>query len=119
MNNNYYNKQLKVLAGKNRRESTKAEIRLWCEVLKSKKTSYTFSRQRPVDRYIADFMWKELKLIIEVDGITHNWKIDKDIERDKVLIEKGFHILRFRDQDIMENIDGVAKLVELKIEELK
>ena len=119
MRNLNYNKKLKPFARKNRKESTKAEIRLWCEVLKSKKTGYSFFRQRPVDRFIVDFMCKELKLVIEVDGITHNWKIEEDKQREKELMNLGFCILRFRDEDVMDNIEGVAQLINLKIEEMK
>ncbi len=111
MLNLYYNKNLKQLARKNRNESTKAEIRLWTELLKAKKTGYQFLRQRPVLNYIADFLCKKLMLIIEVDGITHDWKIDSDQQRDRVLMSKGFSILRFTDQEVMENIEGVEKVI--------
>lgn len=98
-----YNKVLKELARNLRKNSTKAEIRLWSEVLRAgKMKGYPFLRQRPVLNYIADFMCKELKLIIEVDGATHNdeeqWY--KDRERQKELEEYGFTVLRFSDDEI-------------------
>ena len=81
--NFYYNKRLKDLARQLRKQSTKAEIKLWNEVLRSKQMhGYTFLRQRPVLNFIADFMCKELKLIIEVDGYTHEleekWRLDQE-----------------------------------------
>lgn len=71
---NLYNKKLQPYASKNRKQMTKAEACLWKYVLKAKMTGYTFNRQRPVLNYIADFMCKEKKLIIEVDGITHTFE---------------------------------------------
>lgn len=73
--NCYYNKNLKELARKLRKDSTKAEIRLWQELLQNKQMyGYAFLRQRPVMNFIADFMCKELMLIIEVDGYTHHFQ---------------------------------------------
>ena len=70
--NNYYNKNLKSFARKHRNDSTKAEVKLWSEILSKKKMlGFQFLRQRPIDNFIADFFCKELKLIIETDGITH------------------------------------------------
>ena len=71
--NNYaYNKKLRPFANKLRKEMTKAEACLWKYALRAgQMKGYQFRRQRPVLRYIADFLCKELKLVIEVDGITH------------------------------------------------
>ena len=67
-----YHKDLKEIARKLRNDSTPAEIRLWTKLLRSKQMKgYQFLRQRPVLNYIADFMCKELRLIIEVDGESH------------------------------------------------
>ena len=71
--NNYaYNKKLRPFANKLRKEMTKAEACLWKYASRAgQMKGYQFRRQRPVLRYIADFLCKELKLVIEVDGITH------------------------------------------------
>ncbi len=77
---------------------TKAEACLWKFVLGAKQMmGYQFRRQRPVLNYIADFMCKELNLIIEVDGITHQWEgvADNDLIREEKLTSVGFYILRF------------------------
>ena len=79
-----YNKKLKHRSRKLRNESTMAEIRIWSELLRGRKMlGYPFLRQRPVLHYIADFMCKPLKLIIEVDGFTHDnpEKLRRDNER--------------------------------------
>jgi uroporphyrinogen-III synthase len=119
--NLYYNKSLKELARQLRKNSTKSEIRLWSELLQGKKTGYTFLRQRPVLNYIADFFCKELKLIIELDGYSHEfeqtWK--KDNQRQKELDEAGFKVLRFADEDVMKDLRNVESEIMYWIEKLE
>ncbi len=86
--NNYYNKKLKPFAKHLRKKSTKGEIILWMYVLKSGQLKgYHFLRQRAIAGSIADFFCKELKLVIEVDGITHDEKAEEDKSRDEKLKE--------------------------------
>jgi len=106
--NNYYNKNLKLRAREMRNNSTKGEIRLWCELLRGRKLrGYQFSRQRPVFNFIADFMCAKLNLIIEVDGPIHNFRKKKDINRDKLLNSLGFIVLRFTEEEIRLKIEKV------------
>ncbi len=121
MNKNfYYNTNLKELARLLRKNSTRAEIRLWTEVLRGKNTGYTFLRQRPILIYIADFMCKDLQLIIALDGYSHNfeqqWK--KDLKRQKELEDKGFKILRFSDDEVMNNLENLDGEIMYWIEKL-
>lgn len=112
--NHSYNKQLRPLAGQLRNNSTAAEIRLWCEVLrKGQLLGYSFLRQRPIDQYIADFVCKELKLVIEVDGITHQWaeNVQRDEQKDKRLQELGFTVLRFTDQQVKDQLNRVREVL--------
>ena len=70
-----YNKSLRPLAGALRKNMTKAEACLWKYVLRAgMMKGYTFNRQRPVLDYITDFLCKKLRLVIEVDGITHQYE---------------------------------------------
>ena len=121
--NNYsYNKQLQPLAHKLRSEMTKAEASLWKYALKARKMKgYQFRRQRPVFKYIADFMCTELRLVIEVDGITHAFEETaiKDSRKDHDLASLGIRVLRFADDDVLKNIHGVAKRIEEVIEEIE
>jgi len=115
--NNHYNKNLKPLARNLRHDSTKAEIRLWCELLSGKRLGgYGFRRQRPIGTYIADFMCLELKLIIEVDGYSHQFKTEADKERDNALTELGFTVLRFSDAEVMRDLPNVQRTLEIWIE---
>jgi len=104
----YYNKELKQFARDLRKNSTLSEKIMWKELLKSGKLmGYQFLRQRPLDKYIADFLCKELKLIIELDGATHIGKEKKDIKRQTSLENKGFTIIRFKDSEVMEQFQCV------------
>jgi very-short-patch-repair endonuclease len=110
----FYNPQLKQKASYLRKSMTKAEACLWKYALRAGGIcGYKFKRQRPVSFYIADFMCIELKLIIEVDGLTHQNEtvFNKDQIREKHLRVLGFEILRFSDKAILENIDGVKTIL--------
>lgn len=68
--------------------------------------------------YIADFMCKELRLIIEVDGITHDDKFEEDKRRTNELNQAGFWVARFTDNEVLTNIQGVAKQIEKVIRQI-
>jgi len=109
-----YNPNLRQKANHLRSNMTKAECCLWKYVLRAKTLKgYGFRRQRPILNFIADFICFELKLIIEVDGVTHHDEkvIRKDRIKDKVLQENGFTILRFTDAEILGNITSVTKIL--------
>ncbi|MCP2043690.1 endonuclease domain-containing protein [Pontibacter sp. HSC-36F09] len=116
--NSHYNKKLKKFAKDLRTDSTKAEVRLWCEVLSKGKTGYNFLRQRPISNYIADFMNKELKLIIEVDGYSHNFKFEDDQKRDQELLKLGYKVLRFTDEEVLKDLPNVQRVIEDCLEKL-
>ncbi|MFD2248344.1 endonuclease domain-containing protein [Pontibacter ruber] len=113
--NHGYNKKLQPFVKVLRVTSTKAEVRLWCEVLRNGKQGYPFLRQRPLYNYIANFLCKDLKLIIEVDGYTHNFKTEEDAERDAVLAGYGFTTLRFTDEEVMKDLPNVQRTIEVWI----
>lgn len=121
-NHNLYNKILQPFAHENRYQMTKAEACLWKYALRAKMMcGYTFNRQRPVLNYIADFMCKELKLIIEVDGYSHTLDevIEKDIRKQNDLEKAGFTVIRFTDEEVLKRIEEVRRSLEIKIEEIK
>jgi len=81
---------------------------------------YQFTRQRPVLNYIADFMCKELLLIIEVDGNSHltDEVQRKDIRKQKDLEEAGFYVLRIEDGGVLKNLSWVQAVISQTIERL-
>jgi len=120
MRNNYhYNKNLKDYAKKLRNNSTKAEILLWKNLLRAKQFhGFAFLRQRPIGNYIADFMCKELKLIIEVDGFSHQFSYEKDLLKDKELNKLGFNVIRISDEEVIYDIENTILRLEGLIKEL-
>jgi very-short-patch-repair endonuclease len=108
----HYNPELQPRARRLRHRATKAEACLWKYVLRARKMmGFQFRRQRPVLWYIADFMCKELKLIIECDGVTH---LDPDVQaydrkRQRNLEQAGYHVIRFADRDVLHSIDSVRQ----------
>ncbi|MBL0309636.1 MAG: DUF559 domain-containing protein [Bacteroidetes bacterium] len=121
-NNHAYNKDHQPFANKLRKEMTKAEACLWKFALRAKgMKGYQFRRERPVLHYIADFMCMELKLIIEVDGLTHQWEEThaKDNKKDADLKAAGFIVLRFNDDEVLKNMGPVIAQIEKVIEEIE
>ena len=107
--NNFYNKDLKLFSRTLRTQSvSRAEKQLWLSVLKSNKIGVKFNRQRPIDHFIVDFFSKELGLIIEIDGNSHDNNAKYDRYRQDRLIALGFTILRFQEGEVLNQIDEVA-----------
>ncbi|WKZ20402.1 MAG: DUF559 domain-containing protein [Candidatus Jettenia sp. CY-1] len=67
----YYNPKLKALSRELRKNSTLSEILLWNKLKARKMRGYQFMRQKPIDNYIADFYCSKLRLVIEIDGNSH------------------------------------------------
>ena len=117
-----YNPSLQPFANTLRKSMTKAEACLWKYVLRaSNLRGYAFRRQRPVLNYVADFLCKELSLIIEVDGITHSdaERIAHDNERQQLLEQAGFTTLRFSDEEVLHGIHGVKERLEAWIDDFE
>ncbi len=96
-----------------RRNQTEAEKTLW-KYLRSKQFNDTkFRRQHPVGPYIADFACIENKLIVEVDGGQHNEQQNSshDMKRTEWLKDQGYQILRFWNNDVLTNTDGVREKI--------
>ena len=82
---------------------------------------YDFHRQKPLLNFIADFFCHELKLVIELDGYTHQFEevIAKDEMKQSELEEIGLTVLRFTDEEVMKDINNVLRTIEIYIEEFE
>ena len=113
-----YNKTLKPYARGLRNSSTYSEITLWYHILRSRKLKgYQFFRQRPILKYIADFFCKELNLVIELDGATHFGKEIDDTIRQHDLVEHGYNVIRFKDEEVLIDLYGVKDSLEKWIDD--
>ncbi|MGI9542241.1 MAG: endonuclease domain-containing protein [Cyclobacteriaceae bacterium] len=117
----YYNRKLKHLARKLRNDSTLSEVLLWNELKAKQLNGYQFMRQKPIGNYIVDFFYSQLKLVIEIDGDSHDAKevYLNDLRRQKYLEKIGLAVLRFDDLDVKEDIDGVLEDIKQWIVEKK
>jgi very-short-patch-repair endonuclease len=99
-----------------RRNATGAEKHLW-RTLREKLPGVKFRRQVPHGTYVADFLCFDGKLIIEVDGATHAESIEQDAIRTRYFEAQGYHVLRFWNHDVMDNLDGVLTRISLSLPE--
>jgi very-short-patch-repair endonuclease len=113
------NRNLKYLARDLRNRSTLGEILLWDKVLKNKKVfGLQFNRQFPIENYIVDFICRKIKLIIEVDGYSHEFKYEEDVIRDQQLQKLGYSILRFTEKQVKYELQKVINSIENFIEQI-
>ncbi|KAF3890461.1 MULTISPECIES: endonuclease domain-containing protein [Nostocales] len=110
-----YNPQLVTKAKELRKNLTPAEKKLWQGYLKM--FPFRVLRQRPIDRFIVDFYCAELKLVIEVDGESHFTEESRlyDLERTQILGDYGLKVLRFTNEQVMMEFDGVCQQIEEEI----
>lgn len=93
---------------------------MWKYALRAKKMNgYQFNRQFPIGEYIVDFICRKLRLIIEVDGSTHNFRGVDDYKKQKSLEGMGFTILRFKEGQVIYRIDDVVGEIYDVIENLE
>lgn len=107
-----YDPWLKEIARKLRNTMTVAEIMLWQRLKGKQMRGYDFHRQKPMDHYVVDFFCPRLKLVLEIDGISHEGKLEQDEKRQKDLEEYDLTFLRFDDLEVKRNLDGVVAAIE-------
>ncbi len=117
----YYNRNLKQFARKLRNESTQSEIKLWGYLKNKQMYDYQFTRQKPIGKYIVDFFCNKLQLAIELDGYSHQFDdvFEKDEKKEEQLKKIGITVLRFQDDEVMNDIDNVLRSIEIYIENFK
>jgi very-short-patch-repair endonuclease len=101
-------------ARKLRADMTLAEQRLWQAIRGKQINGERFRRQHPIGPYIADFACLDKLLVIELDGGQHQDRVAYDEQRTAFLQAHGWIVLRFWNNDVMNNLDGVlARVVEV------
>ena len=113
----YYNPKLKEFARQLRNDSTRTEIFLWLKLKGKQIYGYDFHRQKPIDNYILDFFCYELMLGIEVDGYSHQFLevYNKDGLKEKRMNELGIAVLRFSDDEVLNEMENVLRAIEYYI----
>ena len=99
-----------------RKDSTEAEKLLWPYLKAKRFRGYKFRRQEPIGKFIADFVCYEKKIIIELDGSPHLEQKERDRERDDWLKANGFRVLRFWNNELQDNLEGVLNIIREQLE---
>src|SRR5688572_26376033 len=97
-----------------RREMTPAEEILWNE-LRGNKLSVHFRRQQIIAGFIVDFYCHQAALVIEVDGDIHDLQQAEDKRREKALVELGLRMIRFRNDQVINDLNGVFQAIQIAI----
>ncbi|MEQ1487384.1 MAG: endonuclease domain-containing protein [Methylotenera sp.] len=98
-----------------RTNQTDAELKVWQAVRASRLLNFKFRRQVLIGNFIVDFVCFEKKLIIEIDGGQH-LESEKDLTRDAKLNAQGYQVLRFWNNEVMQNFEGVLSVIVQKLQ---
>lgn len=94
-----------------RRNQTEAEHKLWYHLRAHRFKGLKFKRQKPIGRYIVDFICMEHRLIIELDGGQHADQTDYDQQRDAWLHAQGYTVLRFWNNEVLQQTEAVLERI--------
>jgi very-short-patch-repair endonuclease len=94
-----------------RRDQTDVEGKLWSRLRARQLSDAKFRRQYPIGAFIADFCCYERRLVIELDGGHHTEHVDADQSRTDFFVSQGYRVLRFWNNEVIENIDGVLERI--------
>ena len=96
-----------------RRNSTNTERVLWQRLKNRNLCGFKFIRQAPIGPYIADFLCRDMKLVVEIDGATHSSdeEMASDQRRTSFFEEHGFRVMRFTNEAVYESVEGVLEII--------
>jgi very-short-patch-repair endonuclease len=113
--------RVKSIARELRTNATSAERRLWNGLRREQISGFKFRRQVVLRGFVVDFACYSARLVIEVDGATHSSDVERarDAVRSAALRAQGYDILRFTNDEVFHNIEGVLETIRLKLGELR
>jgi very-short-patch-repair endonuclease len=104
------------MSRKLRANQTDADTKLWNRIRNRQISGFKFVRQEPIGRFICDFVCREQGIVVEVDG-GHHLDSKSDELRDLYLAERGYRVMRFWNNDVLSNIDGVLIVIDEALRE--
>ena len=104
-----YSPRSKKIARTLRKNMTLLGSLLWQQIKGKQLLGYDFHRQKPIDEYVVDFYCPRLKLVLEIDGDSHDGKEEADRIRQEKLESLGLTVMRFWDSDVKNNVDGIVE----------
>ncbi|AXU19150.1 hypothetical protein C7W88_09100 [Novosphingobium sp. THN1] len=111
--------RLTEFARENRKAMSEPETRIWLALRAGRFEGVKFRRQKVIGQYIADFAANEPRIVVEIDGHTHDVDDPRDAERTKYLNERGYHVVRFTNGDVMTNLEGVLQMLAMTLSEAR
>jgi very-short-patch-repair endonuclease len=99
-----------------RRTASPAERLLWPYLSAGKLAGHRFTRQYQIGPYFADLLCRAKRLVVEIDGPSHDNRQDSDAARSGFLQKQGYRTIRFTNEDVMGNIEGVVTAIGLALE---
>ena len=94
---------------------TEAEKALWHHLRRRQLDGYRFRRQQPIGPFVADFFCPETRLVVEVDGGQHAVRANEDSERTAWLESRGYRVVRYWNNEVLGNIEGVLGDLRLRL----
>ena len=94
-----------------RRGASDAELRLWYRIRDRQLEGWKFNRQKPIGSFVVDFVCREAGLIVEIDGGQHALRQSKDAKRTAYLESLGYKVIRFWNNEVLENTEGVLETI--------
>jgi very-short-patch-repair endonuclease len=104
-------KRLTPVARRLTRQRTDAEMLLWSRLRGRRLDGYKFVEQCPIGPHVADFACRKARLVVELDGGQYATSVDADAECTRVIESFGYAVIRFWNNDVLENTDGVLEAI--------
>ncbi len=111
--------RLTEFARENRKAMTEPETRMWLALRANRFEGVKFRRQKVIGKFIADFAANEPRIVVEIDGHTHDVDDLHDADRTRYLNERGYHVVRFTNGDVMTNLEGVLTMLSIALAEAR
>jgi very-short-patch-repair endonuclease len=96
-----------------RKDMTPAEKLLWEHLFNRQLGGFKFRRQHPLGRFITDFYCAEVRLVVEIDGGSHNAQMEQDEQRTQLLNDEGYRVIRFSNSDVENNLNEVLAAIQI------
>jgi very-short-patch-repair endonuclease len=106
-----YNSALCKRAAELRKAGNLSEVLIWRQLQKRKFRGYDFDRQKIIGNFIVDFFCIDCNVVIEIDGISHDGKIEYDRKREKFLVSLRLTIIHISAKDVLQNLEGVIRFL--------
>jgi very-short-patch-repair endonuclease len=94
-----------------RRSASPAERLLWSKLCRSQLDGFKFTKQFQIGVYYADIVCRSAGLVVEVDGLSHDVRQEYDARRDAFIVSAGYRVLRFNNDDVLNNLEGVVATI--------